>query len=249
VSDLISKKRPALLCLLLFFLSALLFIAALLFVMAAAVKSTWLVLSLFPLLLLFVLVLFNLLLNSTALALKKNIMLPIKINRPLSGLLYGLAAFIAKVLGVKEQFERSFIALSASLLGLKKTTVKPEELLVLLPRCIQNNECKYNIVNNLENCISCGKCDVKEIREIVSPLRIKVALVTGGSQARALVDKLRPKAIIAVACERELVSGIFDVPGCEVLGIINERPEGPCINTRASVAGLKEAVDKFLTGS
>ncbi len=229
-------------------LSAVLLISG----VAAAVyfsgNNTVLAGSLLLVLIFFSLAAINLLLNLLSLLVKKNLAFPVRINRPLSGVLYKVSAFLAGLAGLRERFTASFIAFNASLVRLKNILLEPGEILVLLPRCIQNGDCRYNIVNNLDNCISCGKCDVKAIREEVKVKGVNIAVVTGGSQARALVNKLRPKAVIAVACERELVSGIFDVPGCEVVGLINERPEGPCLNTRASVSKLKEAIDIFLTG-
>ena len=45
--------------------------------------------------------------------------------------------------------------------------------------------------------------------------------------ARQMVKEIRPKAIIAVACERDLTSGIQDVFPLPVIGVLNERPFGP----------------------
>jgi len=165
--------------------------------------------------------------------------LPLKINRRLNNIVFKISrglVFFSKKAG--EKLEQDFIEFSARLAKAGGIKYKPEELLILLPRCMQNSECKYNVVNNMENCSSCGKCDIKAIRETIAGTGIKAAVVTGGTQARALVKKHNPKMIIAVACERELISGIFDVPACEVIGFINERPEGPCLNTRVSVANL-----------
>lgn len=249
MSDSTFKKKPEQLSVVLFLQSAILLIVGTIVLMYFVRENSFILGSLVLVLVFFILVFFNLVLNLLSLALRKNFTFTTKINRPLSGVLYKVSLFISRFAGLKERFERSFIFFNSSLVGIKKILLKPGEILVLLPRCIQNGDCKYNVVNNLENCISCGKCDIKVIREAVKDNGVKVAVVTGGSQARDLIKKFAPRAIIAVACERELVSGIFDVPGCEVVGLLNERPEGPCLNTRASVLELKEAIEKFLTGS
>ena len=57
-----------------------------------------------------------------------------------------------------------------------------------------------------------------------------------------MVAKADPKAIIAVACERDLTSGIQDVFPIPVIAIFNERPFGPCFNTRVSIAKVEEAI-------
>ena len=49
-------------------------------------------------------------------------------------------------------------------------------------------------------------------------------------------------AIIAVACERDLTSGIQDVFPIPVIAIFNERPFGPCFNTRVDINRVEEAI-------
>ncbi|MFH1074229.1 MAG: DUF116 domain-containing protein, partial [Candidatus Firestonebacteria bacterium] len=175
--------------------------------------------------------------------------LPLKLNRMLNNIILKASYYFVFFLGgSKEKLEYDFVEFNAALAKANGLKYKAGEILILLPRCMQNSDCKYNVVNNMENCVSCGKCDVKAVRETIAETGVKAAVVTGGTQARALVKKNRPKVIIAVACERELISGIFDVPDCEVVGLINDRPEGPCFNTRVSAAKLKETISGFLEG-
>jgi len=173
--------------------------------------------------------------------------LPLKINRVLNNIILSASYYCVIFLGgTKERLEHDFVEFNASLTRVTGIKYNAGEILVLLPRCMQNSECKYNVVNNMENCISCGKCDVKSIRETIKETGVKAAVVTGGTQARALVKKYMPKIIIAVACERELISGMFDVPNCEVVGLINERPEGPCLNTRVSISELSSTLKSLI---
>jgi hypothetical protein len=61
------------------------------------------------------------------------------------------------------------------------------------------------------------------------------------------VKKYAPRTVVAVACERDLSSGVLDSFPMPVLGVLNERPEGPCYNTRVDLRALQEALDLFLT--
>ena len=61
-----------------------------------------------------------------------------------------------------------------------------------------------------------------------------------------MVMQARPKAIVAVACERDLTSGIQDVFPLPVLGVLNERPFGPCFNTRVDINKLEAAILTFM---
>ena len=53
---------------------------------------------------------------------------------------------------------------------------------------------------------------------------------------------------MAIACERDLTSGIQEVAEIPVIGIINERPEGPCCNTRVDLNKVEEAIRYFIEG-
>ena len=56
----------------------------------------------------------------------------------------------------------------------------------------------------------------------------------------------KPRCIIAVACERDLTSGIQDSYPLPVFGILNERPNGPCLDTLVPLDRLEEAIRLFL---
>ncbi len=57
--------------------------------------------------------------------------------------------------------------------------------------------------------------------------------------------EIKPEAIVAVACERDLSSGVIDTYPLPILGIVNERPFGPCFNTRVKIDRVKEAINFF----
>ena len=63
-----------------------------------------------------------------------------------------------------------------------------------------------------------------------------------------MVADYKPKAIVAIACERDLTEGILDTSPISVLGILNIRPEGPCKNTRVDLNKVLNAIDFFLNG-
>lgn len=69
-----------------------------------------------------------------------------------------------------------------------------------------------------------------------------MGMATGGTLARKFVRDYRPRGIVAIACERDLTSGIQDSNPIPVLGVTNERPNGPCFNTRVEVPQVEEAI-------
>ena len=72
--------------------------------------------------------------------------------------------------------------------------------------------------------------------------QIKIAVATGGTLARRIIVQNRPEAIVAVACELDLTSGIQDSYPIPVIGILNDRPEGPCINTKVNIQKVRNAI-------
>ena len=56
----------------------------------------------------------------------------------------------------------------------------------------------------------------------------------------------RPRLIIAVACERDLTSGVQDTHPLPVYGILNHRPEGPCRNTLVTLRLVEDALRRFI---
>lgn len=101
-------------------------------------------------------------------------------------------------------------------------------LLVLLPRCLKK-EARARVTENLSG-------------------DFKVYTAAGGEEARKAIKDYRPSTILAVACERDLMSGIREVADkIPVLAIPNQRPEGPCKNTEVAESHVQEMLDA-LTG-
>ncbi len=71
-------------------------------------------------------------------------------------------------------------------------------------------------------------------------------MATGGTIARRIVVQLRPRMIIAVACHRDLASGIQDTYPLPVYGVLNERPHGPCIDTTVAIENVEEMLHRFI---
>jgi len=162
-------------------------------------------------------------------------------------MLYPLVMMLCKVFKLNENnIKGSFIEINNQLLLNNKSKFKPKDILVLLPHCIQNDICTHKITNDIENCVSCGKCDIKDILEISNKYNINVIVATGGTVARKKIIELRPKAIMAVACERDLTSGIIDSDPLPVIGVINLRPNGPCYNTGVDLLEFENAINSLL---
>jgi hypothetical protein len=151
---------------------------------------------------------------------------------------------VGKLVGLnKEQVQHAFVAINNELVWARcMNGCPPRRILLLMPHCLQDSECPVKITFRVQNCKRCGKCCIKDLLELTERYGADLAVATGGTSARRIVMQTRPDLIIAVACERDLTSGIQDTSSLPVYGIFNERPYGPCFNTRVSV----EHVDSVL---
>lgn len=146
----------------------------------------------------------------------------------------------------QDKIQRSFIEVNNKLVESRKMQVAPNELLVLLPHCLQNNNCLYRVTGDPYNCHHCGRCVLDPVLNLLVKRQVNVRIVTGGTIARKAVKMFKPKLILAVACERDLSSGIIDSFPIPVWGLLNHRPHGPCYNTSVSIDALNEILNKIL---
>jgi hypothetical protein len=125
---------------------------------------------------------------------------------------------------------------------------KPEKVLLVFPHCLQDWECPHRITGDVRNCQACGKCCVPELIEISDRYNVEMEVVAGGTAARRAIYDHKPLFAIAVACERDMISGIRESIPLPLVGILNERPNGPCRNTKVDVKRVEETLAKLLDG-
>ena len=124
--------------------------------------------------------------------------------------------------------------------------VHPDNLLLLVPHCLQRCTCESNIAQDVDRCNRCGQCNVADMLQLRDDFGIRCHLVSGGREAIAVVRDPAIKAVVAVACEKELADGIRAVIPKRVIAIPNERPNGPCKNTRVNTAAVRAAIRELL---
>ncbi len=161
-------------------------------------------------------------------------------------LLFPISIIVGKILGWNEdRIKNSYIQVSNHLVMSMQLDDPVQNILILVPHCIQWIHCPYKITIDINNCRKCGRCQIGELIEMSKRYNVALRVVTGGTIARKAVKETRPGAIIAIACERDLTSGIKDIKGIPVIGVINDRPEGPCCNTCVDIIKVEEAIKFF----
>jgi hypothetical protein len=142
-------------------------------------------------------------------------------------ILFPFVMKLARYFGIsRDRLSHSFIRVSNTLIG---ATSSEGKILALLPRCL-NRDLK------------------REVRSICHEFPdVILHTAPGGNEARKIIRKIKPRAIVAVACERDLVSGIQDIaPKIPIIGIPNSRPAGPCKDTRIELDEFRAALSSFL---
>ena len=154
---------------------------------------------------------------------------------------------LGRLLGVNcDSLQRSFIVLNNRLVRARELRVSSDEALILLPHCIQLFDCELRITGDVNRCTRCGRCDIGELSVVAKQYGVDIAVATGGTLARKIIVEKKPRFILAVACERDLTSGIRDSYPLPVIGVLNHRPNGPCFNTTIVMDEVKRVLGEHL---
>lgn len=135
---------------------------------------------------------------------------------------------LAQVLGKRDWVENAAVKVYDSLALERGRKVGKGELLLLIPRCL-------------------SKETLGGVMEIASRYDVPVFVATRGQLARRVIRERRPRAVVAVACERDMVSGLHDVAGkIPVLGLTMTLPSGPCKDALLDLPKLEEWVKSYV---
>lgn len=146
----------------------------------------------------------------------------------------------------RDTLQQSFIALNNQLVRARHLRVPPDKTLLLLPHCIQLFDCEIKITGDVNKCARCGQCDISGLSALADRYGIPIAVATGGTLARKIIVERRPRFILAVACERDLTTGIRDAYPLPVIGVLNSRPHGPCFNTEIVLDEVRQALQEHV---
>ena len=158
-----------------------------------------------------------------------------------------LMVLLARPLGIeRNRVLRSFVKVNNELVLAHARPIPASRLLLLLPHCVQGSQCLHRLAHDVDNCARCGKCPISELLALRDKYGIILAIASGGSVARRIVVRSRALCIVAVACERDLASGIQDTYPLPVFGVLNRRPAGPCVDTLVPFSVLESGIRFFL---
>ena len=160
----------------------------------------------------------------------RNFLLLRNIHRFLLGTVF-LLHRIGKRFGISaDRVSNSLLKINNALILATRRFSGTERVLLLLPRCL-TREIR------------------QEIMAVADSIDLKHAICGGGEDARKKILLERPEIVVAVACERDLIAGIRDVPSrLPVIGIPNSRPRGPCKCTEIDINTLFATLSQIMGG-
>jgi hypothetical protein len=139
-----------------------------------------------------------------------------------------LTSRVADLFGKRDWVENAAVHVYNSLALERGRKVGKGELLLLIPRCL-------------------SKETLSGVLEIAGRYDVPVFVATRGQLARRVIRERRPRAVVAVACERDMVSGLHDVAGkIPVLGLTMTLPAGPCKDALLDLPRLEEWVKSYV---
>jgi len=140
-----------------------------------------------------------------------------------------LAWRTGQLFGVKRDWTgHASVAVYDRLALARRRQVTPDELLILIPRCLSREA-------------------LDGVLDIAKRHGVSAFVATRGQLARRVIKERRPRAVVAVACERDMVSGLHDVAGrVPVLGLTMTLPNGPCKDASIDLGRMDEFVRKYL---
>jgi hypothetical protein len=139
-----------------------------------------------------------------------------------------LTSRVANRFGRRDWVENAAVKVYNALALIRSRKVGKGELLLLIPRCL-------------------SKETLDGVLNIAGKYGVPVFVATRGQLARRVIRERRPRAVVAVACERDMVSGLHDVAGkVPVLGLTMTLPVGPCKDARLNLGQLEEWVKAYV---
>jgi len=131
---------------------------------------------------------------------------------------------LSRAFGQRDWVEHAAIDIYNTLAVRRGRKVGKGELLVLIPRCL-------------------SKQALDGVLEIAGRYEVPVFVATRGQLARRVIRERRPRAVVAVACERDMMTGLRDVAGkLPVLGLTMQLPNGPCRDAVLDLPQMEEWV-------
>lgn len=114
------------------------------------------------------------------------------------------------------------------------------ERVILLPHCLRHKECPAEIHGLGYRCIECGRCPIGEIVHMAREIGYKaVYIISGSSVISEIIRRVKPRAILGIACYKECVMGHIALLKAGIPGQAVPLKRDGCINTEVDINEVK----------
>jgi hypothetical protein len=141
-----------------------------------------------------------------------------------------------RFIGVKpENIDKLYVELKNDFYREEFKRIPPNRKIVFLPQCLRNSDCKAKVIKTGYDCTGCGnknKCKVYTIKNKAESMGYRVFITPGGSMVVNIIKKFKPRAILGVACMKEIVMAMEHIP---LPGQAIELTKNGCVNTDVKI--------------
>lgn len=114
----------------------------------------------------------------------------------------------------------------------------PSEACLFLPHCLRSRDCAGRPGEEGLECARCGRCVISGLIEAAETLGVRVFCVPGGSLVEKLARRYRPKALLGVACKKEILLALNTFGSSGVLLQVFPLSRDGCFETGFEPQGL-----------
>jgi hypothetical protein len=108
--------------------------------------------------------------------------------------------------------------------------------IVFLPQCLRKPGCKASLDEDGYHCMNCSAdCKVSSIRAKAESMGYKIFVCPGGSMIVKIVLKYRPKAVLGVACIKEILMATEELEQRRIPYQAVELSKNGCVATDVDV--------------
>jgi|YNPNPStandDraft_1061719.scaffolds.fasta_scaffold04793_4 hypothetical protein len=114
----------------------------------------------------------------------------------------------------------------------------PSEACLFLPHCLRSRDCAGRPGEEGLECARCGRCVIAGLLDAAESLGLRVFCVPGGSLVEKLARRYRPRALLGVACSKEILLALRTFGSSGVHLLVFPLSRDGCFETGFEPQGL-----------
>ncbi|MDV0446250.1 hypothetical protein MsAg5_00780 [Methanosarcinaceae archaeon Ag5] len=125
---------------------------------------------------------------------------------------------------------------------------KTENRIIIAPHCMRHMECPARTTRLGIQCVSCGKCDYAEIKQIAEKTGYTLYIVTGSSFVRHILSSDEAKetdGVLAIGCHYELNKGARELRKTKITTYGVPLLSNGCYNTKIDMILFEKELQRL----